>query len=487
MATDSRLSVDIKTEKAITRGMYDTADWRMATAGALLEVRTGRPDGLTVSLSQDGIARQSSLLVSRSNTLPDVLVPSLVTEPSVGVQAESIARERALVQVAKISGDFISMSLSREGNPPLLAAELMRISRNSSAWLTLSPREGSLELAHKLVDSIRTHFPATLLDEHPGDIWDDVLLGIGRRRGDYSPGLHVSLERGLPPSTSYAKVLSHLSLQIEVSLPGLRNDYDDEYCHEIRVATRRMRTLLKFSTPVISDREATSLKALASEFASVCGRQRDLDVVRDRLYTSGNDYDSTAVSSDLLRRIETLRKDSRQATRRFLDSPSFSRFELRLRGLISMLEDAPSYSELPSISELAALHVEKQLTKVEKLAAHIDSKSTHDEVHNLRKRTKELRYLLEIFGSLAPERLIADLVGELKTFQQAVGKFQDTCVARDTVLGTTSLSEKDLEHLGLDQGQVAKQLSKTIKSVKSLKSGKFHSKIAKVVRAIKKG
>lgn len=485
-ALDPELSVDVRSEIDITRGLYDTADWRLAADGVLLEAKSSHLSGLTVNLSQRGRDGHDSLVRGSSKSLPKVLEPSRVKNPEVALRAKALARERALVQMTKVNGDLTTISFSHTGHPPLLIAELMNSYQHSAAWLSISTHHESFDLTSKLVASIRTQLPSIEWKEIQGDIWDDVLLRAGRKRGDYSPALCVSIERSLPPESVYAKVLSHLSLQIALNLTGLKNDFDEEYCHEIRVATRRIRTLLHFGAPVISEIDASSLRALCSEFASVCGIQRDLDVVAELFASQRDDGEPPAIRSELLRYVKAMREDSLRATRTFLGSSSFARFELQLSQLVTALEEASPAIKLPAISDLASSHVHTQLNKVAKLAAKIDTKSTHDEVHNLRKRVKELRYLLEIFSSISPAGPTADLLQELKTFQGAVGKFQDTCVARDIALRAMPLSEKDLASLGLDNVQLTRQLTKTIKSVKSLQSNRFHKEIAKVVRGMQR-
>ncbi|MGZ4202337.1 MAG: CHAD domain-containing protein, partial [Thermoleophilaceae bacterium] len=61
-------------------------------------------------------------------------------------------------------------------------------------------------------------------------------------------------------------------------------------------------------------------------------------------------------------------------------------------------------------------------------------------LHDLRKQGKELRYLLEFFGGLYPDRTVRPMLKTLKALQDILGRFQDTEVQatmlrdhRDTV------------------------------------------------------
>jgi CHAD domain-containing protein len=61
----------------------------------------------------------------------------------------------------------------------------------------------------------------------------------------------------------------------------------------------------------------------------------------------------------------------------------------------------------------------------------IDAASPPETLHELRKRCKELRYLLEFFGSLYDPGEQWRAVRELKALQDCLGEFQDTQVQHE--------------------------------------------------------
>jgi CHAD domain-containing protein len=63
----------------------------------------------------------------------------------------------------------------------------------------------------------------------------------------------------------------------------------------------------------------------------------------------------------------------------------------------------------------------------------IASDSPSDDVHSLRKRCKEFRYLLEVFRPLCAEASYRPLLKELKALQDTLGDFQDGEVQREAV------------------------------------------------------
>jgi CHAD domain-containing protein len=56
----------------------------------------------------------------------------------------------------------------------------------------------------------------------------------------------------------------------------------------------------------------------------------------------------------------------------------------------------------------------------------IDDDSPGEALHELRKRGKELRYLLELFGSLFDPEVVKPMVRTLKGLQDVLGEFQDS-------------------------------------------------------------
>ena len=65
------------------------------------------------------------------------------------------------------------------------------------------------------------------------------------------------------------------------------------------------------------------------------------------------------------------------------------------------------------------------------MGAAIDDTSPADDLHDLRKRGKELRYLLELFGGLWPADVVKPMVKTLKGLQDVLGPHQDREVQAD--------------------------------------------------------
>jgi len=72
------------------------------------------------------------------------------------------------------------------------------------------------------------------------------------------------------------------------------------------------------------------------------------------------------------------------------------------------------------------------------LGGAITDDSPHEELHDLRKVGKELRYLLEFFGGLFAAEEVKPMIKALKALQDVLGRFQDFEVQADTLRGLTA-------------------------------------------------
>jgi CHAD domain-containing protein len=87
----------------------------------------------------------------------------------------------------------------------------------------------------------------------------------------------------------------------------------------------------------------------------------------------------------------------------------------------------------PAAGALARQRIDRAFRKVVRRGARITADSPSEQVHELRKRCKELRYLLEVFRPLCADAPYRPLIKELKALQDTLGDFQDGEVQREAV------------------------------------------------------
>lgn len=71
--------------------------------------------------------------------------------------------------------------------------------------------------------------------------------------------------------------------------------------------------------------------------------------------------------------------------------------------------------------------------KVARIARSIDAETPDEVVHRLRIQCKKLRYLMEFFTPLFPQRRMKRLVRSLKGLQDLLGIFNDCSVQRESL------------------------------------------------------
>jgi CHAD domain-containing protein len=109
-----------------------------------------------------------------------------------------------------------------------------------------------------------------------------------------------------------------------------------------------------------------------------------------------------------------------------------------LDGLVaSPLGDRPDATA--PIARVAGARIVKVYKRMVKMGSAIDDASPAEALHDLRKKGKELRYLLELFAtSVYPGEVVKPMVKSLKALQDVLGRHQDRAVQIATVRGMSN-------------------------------------------------
>jgi CHAD domain-containing protein len=130
----------------------------------------------------------------------------------------------------------------------------------------------------------------------------------------------------------------------------------------------------------------------------------------------------------------------------------------------------------PTVAQLADAKIGAAHRKALQVGSKITPASPPDDLHNLRKRCKELRYLVEMFGSLHDPAQRWQAVRELKALQDCLGAFQDAEVQRDEIraFAVQMMAERaaPAETL-LAMGEIAASLAVAQATARSQFDGRF--------------
>jgi CHAD domain-containing protein len=448
---------------------YDTADLRLARAGASLRFRRGDDRPWTVKLptavpgTRHEISREG-----RSGTMPAELA-RLVTVYTRGAQLRAATVLRTTRRVHELRGE---------------AGELLA------------------ELDDDLVavldgQSVRSRFREIEVERHEGgrkllDRVSGALEGAGAARGEFVPKHVRALEATgpadlIPPTrrlpagadagevvtqavrTAVGRMFAHDPLvRLAADLPG-----GDTAVHQMRVGCRRLRSDLRTFRPLLDPAWANELRAELSWIADALGGARDLEVLRARLRRTAS-VDPLAP----LERAAVARLDDELAARHrgALSALDKAMGEERYLALLDRLVDAAAAPRLaPARAARPAREVLHRLVGKpwRQLASgsdgvngagDLDRQAPDDEWHEVRIRAKRARYATEaVAGALGgPATTLARRIADV---QDLLGEHQDAVVAADTWL-SIARSHPDDHDLAVTAGRLVERERAVVREVR---------------------
>jgi CHAD domain-containing protein len=421
---DPRFSVaDAGPSRTLRRTWLDTFDWRLFRAGLNLEAATGRR-GSELVLARHG--EQVAAEVVRG-----VRWPAKIGDLPAGPVREHLARivgVRALLPVAQATGvQARRRALNTDDKTiALLTIDEMAVTRPRRAvvpWrVAVSPLRGYQAQASKFADALALA-PGIAAAEDSS--FESALHAGGRRPGDYTSKINIKLTASKPAAIAVCTVLARLFETALANVPGTIRDIDTEFLHDLRIAVRRTRSVLKLAGSVLPAGLAGRYRSEFKWLGDLTTPTRDLDV-----YLLGYDAMAAklvAATEPELRPFHDYLSKQRAASQRQLArglrSARFSRLASGWPHDLSEVADAPG--QRPT-GKFAASRITRAHQRVLRSGGAIDATSPPQALHDLRKRCKELRYLLEVFASLHDPAEQSRAVNELKALQDCLGEFQDT-------------------------------------------------------------
>lgn len=233
----------------------------------------------------------------------------------------------------------------------------------------------------------------------------------------------LATERSVPVATEVRRVLSHLRDETVANEPGVRDQVDIEFLHDFRVASRRARSVLNQVRDLFPAGEAEVLSSELRWLGSITGPVRDLDVQISQARHDLADLDG-------LRQMLTRKREEAQSSLvAALDSP---RYKALLETWVQFENVAAKGTQTNEgarpAGDVMDRYIERAHRRVLRIGKGIHEESPAEALHDLRKKTKALRYLLEMFSPLYRESDLKAAVRELKALQDNLGEFQDTQV-----------------------------------------------------------
>ncbi|UGQ12975.1 CYTH and CHAD domain-containing protein [Yinghuangia sp. ASG 101] len=462
---------------------YDTPDLRLLAHGATLRRRTGGHDaGWHLKRPAGGDSREELRLpVGRDDAVPDELLTRVKAlargEPLVPVLRMRTRREREhLVDargkaVAEIAHDHVSAEIlhgpdgrrTRRGGKGGKGGKGSKGKRRPSApgrivaWSELEVELESEQPAGKpsLLDAVekqlsREGWRRSASSSKTAHVF--ATSADGRRR---AAAAERRRERAPRPGTAGAVVHARLAEQVAALVaadPRVRLD-DDEAVHDMRVATRRLRSLLRSYRPLFEHRVVDPVVTELKWLGGVLGNARDHEVLADRFASrtdelaAAHDLDGLPAVSSAVARAGAHMRDAESAAYRHEHTHAARQLDSRRYfRLVTALE---AMAADPPLRPRAARKAPREVRRVverdhRRLAARLRTARSaapgperDRALHEARKAAKRLRYAAETAAPVAG-RSARRFVRRTKRVQRVLGEHQDAVVARSALARTAA-------------------------------------------------
>ena len=441
---------------------YDTDDLRLARWGGSLRHRPG--EGWTVKLPAE---RDAPFLVR-----PEIVFEGTGDSPP----AAAVELVRGFVRSKELHESVRMTTLRRRtelhGSDGHLIGGVVddAVSVHNGAASKSGFRELEVEIGEEMTPSLL-----------------DALVERLRQAGAGAPEQTAKYIRALAPEAPLAPEIAVAELGPDASAGDVvqralalsvvrlirhdavvRLDLDPEGVHQARVATRRLRSDLRTFRPLVDREWSTALRDELGWIARLLGEVRDGDVLLARL------REKTTELPDELEEaakpvLSSLQESRDAALSVLLDALRSERYVELLDRLVEAAA-APALggdASAPAAGAIPAL-VRRPWHKLEKRATKLPHDPTNAQLHEIRIRTKRVRYAAEAAAPVAgkPGRALAHAAARL---QDVLGDLNDAGVAAGWLDDWASRSDAG------DAARAAAALAELERDAASELRGRWHA------------
>ena len=450
----------------------DTFDWRLHQAGLTLQHSVGSrasdytltgPDGEQVTAAAKGL---------RWPALAGALPPGPLR-----ARLPPVTGVRALLPVARATATVRQKRVLNADDKTIAWLTITDMSLAGPGGSVLAPRlsvaavRGYQAQADRIARCLAAAAGVTPAVASP---LDDALAAAGRHPGDYSSKIDVKLTAEMPARCALEEVLLRLLDTLEANVPGTIREIDTEFLHDLRVAVRRTRSAVKLCGDVLPAGAPGEFSGEFKWLGDVTTPIRDLDV-----YLLGYGQMAAGLLAATPAELEPFHRylvERRKVEERELARALRSRRFLNLTQAWRKTLAAPAPRRGITAAALAADRIGRAHRKVLKRGAAITPESPPESLHDLRKRCKELRYLLEFFASLHDPAIHQQAVRDLKGLQDCLGEYQDCQVQQHEIrmFAAQMMTERGVPATALlAMGELASKIARRERRARREFAGRF--------------
>ncbi|HEX5364679.1 MAG TPA: CHAD domain-containing protein [Gallionella sp.] len=269
----------------------------------------------------------------------------------------------------------------------------------------------------------------------------------------------ISASDGLPEMLQ--KLIWSCLLHLQSNLRGAMSSDDGEYLHQMRVALRRLRVVLRMAERFRADAQLTALSGAVAALCVALGRIREWDVfIAETLQPMRARMPGHADLQALLALSEQRQTACYEALRGETQARELQRLILRLALWMNGSYWMAGDEVMPQARDFATRQLRKRFRRLASSAEHLDEFDA-GRLHALRICAKKLRYSAEFFASLYGKRKPGAFLAALGEVQDVLGQINDVAVAHrllDDLAAAPELSRHQ-EAIALAKGWIAHGLA----------------------------
>lgn len=249
----------------------------------------------------------------------------------------------------------------------------------------------------------------------------------------------LDLPRKAMQREAFAAIAASVAEQWFGNAAAARASLGDEHVHQLRVAQRRLKTLLKLFPGYVDEAWNTRLAPDLTWFGDLLADARDWDVFTDKTLPAYAASDDSAERwQTLIAAADAKRRVARERARDALASKRYARLAL---AFVEWLARFASQEDAEPVRFVT--YAEKRIRKDYRRIARVPDLAALEahERHRVRIHAKRLRYALEFFRSVTSRRTREDTAKRLGELQGVLGEANDAAVAADRLASMPEASD----------------------------------------------